>query len=580
MTATKLCPQCGTEYDDEQRFCPRDGSTLRRRDAAADLVGQIVADRYHVIRKLGEGGMGQVYLAEHVKMGRRSALKVMHPAMGADADAISRFNREATNASRISHPNVCAIYDFGETPEGMIWLAMEYVDGEPLTALVERSGALPAPRAAEIARQTAEALDAAHELGIVHRDLKPDNIMVARGRDGADVVKVVDFGIAKAANADSQKVTKTGLIVGTPEYMSPEQLAGDPVDARSDIYALGLVAFNMLTGALPFPSETVQEAMIMRLTERPRTLAETRAAAHWPPALQAALDHALAREAAARPAAASAFARELVAATRAMPETALADAGTQVVAAPGAVPATRVADAAPRAGSLSAPAAAGRTAAPRRVALVAAMLVSLLGAAGAAVVLRRSGGAAGDTAAATAPTLALSGVADSSRIEPPRAEDSGASSTSSVAAADSAAVRPPGREPEAPASSMAALPSRSGAAAPAPHDEPTPPPSRDVRAELRRMMRVVDDAMEGDPTEPATRAALREVFRESEPLLPRSASDADIDRVDAAFVRAAAHGLLAGSSSETCAMLEGILGREGNLVRASRIAKLHAAFCS
>ncbi|HEX6058275.1 MAG TPA: protein kinase [Gemmatimonadaceae bacterium] len=575
----KLCPQCGTEYDDEQRFCPRDGSTLRRRDAAADLVGQIVADRYHVIRKLGEGGMGQVYLAEHVKMGRRSALKVMHPAMGADADAISRFNREATNASRITHPNVCAIYDFGETPEGMIWLAMEYVDGEPLTALVERRGALPAPRAAEIARQAAEALDAAHELGIVHRDLKPDNIMVARGRDGADVVKVVDFGIAKAGNAESQKVTKTGLIVGTPEYMSPEQLAGDPVDARSDIYALGLVAFNMLTGALPFPSETVQEAMIMRLTERPRTLAETRAATRWPPALQTALDHALAREATARPATATAFARELVAAASAMPESALADVGTQVLASPGAVPATRVADASlPRVASATAPAAPGSRS-RRRGALVAVALVSLLGAGGAAVVLRGDGGEAGDAAVGAAPTLALSGVADSIRVASP-AGDSGAASATPAATADSAAARSLGRDRRSSFSSPAAVPPDTGSAAPAPQDEPASPPSRDVRAELRRMKRVVDDAMEGNPTEPATRAALREVFRESEPLLPRSASDTDIDRVDAAYVRAAAHGLLAGSSSETCAMLERIRGREGNLVRASEIAKLHAAFCS
>jgi eukaryotic-like serine/threonine-protein kinase len=230
-----MCPQCGTEYPANARFCEVDGTALRTTDGHQDLVGSIVAERYHVMQKLGEGGMGQVYLAEHMKMGRKSALKVMHPGMVKDVDAISRFNREAANASRISHPNVCAIYDFGETSDGLIFLAMEFVDGPSLTKVIEQAGALSPKRAAEIVRQTGDALAVAHDLGIVHRDLKPDNIMIAMTRDGGDLVKVVDFGIAKAANSDAQKVTKTGLVIGTPEYMSPEQLAGDNLDGRSDI---------------------------------------------------------------------------------------------------------------------------------------------------------------------------------------------------------------------------------------------------------------------------------------------------------------------------------------------------------
>jgi serine/threonine-protein kinase len=177
------------------------------------------------MKKLGQGGMGQVYLVEHVKMGRKSALKVMHPGMVKDVDAISRFNREAANASRISHANVAAVYDFGETPEGVIYLAMEFVDGPPLTKIVEETGGLTPERAVEITRQTAQALAVAHDMGIVHRDLKPDNIMIAKTRDGDDLVKVVDFGIAKASGNAAQKVTKTGHVVGTPDYMSPEQLA-------------------------------------------------------------------------------------------------------------------------------------------------------------------------------------------------------------------------------------------------------------------------------------------------------------------------------------------------------------------
>jgi eukaryotic-like serine/threonine-protein kinase len=342
--ARKTCPQCSTEYDVEQRFCPRDGASLRAANAVNDLVGEVVADRYLITQKLGEGGMGQVYLAEHVRMGRKSAVKVMHPAMVHDADAIGRFNREASNASRINHPNVAAIYDFGETPEGLIYLAMEYVDGEPLTKLVAREGALAPARAAEIVRQTGEALAVAHDLGIVHRDLKPDNIMITRDRDGRDCVKVVDFGIAKAAagEAQKQKVTKTGLVVGTPEFMSPEQLAGDPLDGRSDIYALGLVAFNMMTGALPFPSETAQESMIMRLTDRPRTLAEMRGDVVWPAEVQLVVDRALARDARERYQSAAEFGRDLVRAAALQAPAAGTGAGTRVIGS-ASLPPTRVA---------------------------------------------------------------------------------------------------------------------------------------------------------------------------------------------------------------------------------------------
>ena len=311
----KICPVCSTEYPDDIRFCQNDGTTLRAAAPATSLVGQVIADRYHVVKKLGEGGMGQVYLAEHVKMGRRSAIKVMNPSLTHDPDAVARFNREAANASRITHPNVCAVYDFGETPDGLIYLAMEFVEGEPLTALLGRDGALPYPRATRIFHQVADALQAAHDLGIVHRDLKPDNIMLTKGRDGADVVKVVDFGIAKAVGGDEagQKVTKTGLVVGTPEFMSPEQLSGDKLDGRSDLYSLGLVLFRMLTGKLPFEGTSVQETMIKRLTDEPITLAVSRPDLAFPPGLQAVLDAALTRSPLDRYQSAAKFATDVTA---------------------------------------------------------------------------------------------------------------------------------------------------------------------------------------------------------------------------------------------------------------------------
>ena len=186
----------------------------------------------------------------------------------------------------------------------------------------------------------------AHDAGIVHRDLKPDNIMVAKNRDGSDLVKVVDFGIAKASSSDAQKETKTGMVVGTPEYMSPEQLAGDKLDGRSDLYSLGLVAFNCLTGMLPFAAETAQEAMIMRLTDKPRSLAAVRPDLSWPAALQATLDRALVRDVDDRYKSAAQFGREFSAAIADMPMTQAVEAGTMVMGAQAAakepVPETRI----------------------------------------------------------------------------------------------------------------------------------------------------------------------------------------------------------------------------------------------
>ena len=448
----KTCPQCGKEYDAQTKFCPTDGSTLRSPSGSGDdIIGSIIADRYHVIRKLGEGGMGQVYLAEHVKMGRMSAIKVMTPALVHDSDAVGRFNREAANASRINHPNIAAIYDFGETSDGLIYLAMEFVEGESLTRMCEALGALDAPRAAEIARQVASALEAAHERGIVHRDLKPDNIMISRGRDGAPLVKVVDFGIAKAAEGAGQKVTRTGLVVGTPEYMSPEQLTGDTLDGRSDLYALALVTFNMLTGTLPFTGQTTQEALLKRLTDRPLTLAEARPDLYWSPELQAVLDRALSRLAQDRYQHASEFGSAIVAAVADMRRGEPLQAPTQVIsgdtsraetsgaatiapaASPIAATTPSAATAAPPS-SAAAPPSAPRSARERFFvpALLAAALVVVVGG---AMMLRRARAARAVNVASTqtvdsaasglgAPTAPSAPASKSSASIPPAASDS------------------------------------------------------------------------------------------------------------------------------------------------------------
>ena len=291
----KVCPVCEGEWPDDTKFCPDDGSALRSGSKSRDLIGTLIAERYQVIDKLGEGGMGAVYLAEHVKMGLKVAIKVLPTALADDVGSVARFNREAKNAARIKHPNACAIHDFGETPEGLVYLAMEYVEGETLTQLLQREGAVSATRAASILLQCCDALRSAHDLGIVHRDLKPDNIMVTRTRDGGDFVKVVDFGIAKAVMDDEgQTLTQSGFLVGTPEYMSPEQVSGDVLDGRSDVYSLALVLFRMLTGSTPFKANTPQESFAKRLAGSPLKLVEVAPGVEFPSGLQALMDRALA----------------------------------------------------------------------------------------------------------------------------------------------------------------------------------------------------------------------------------------------------------------------------------------------
>lgn len=299
------------------------------------LVGQLLADRYRIERELGEGAMGTVYLGEHLRFGRLDAIKVLHAGMDRDREATERFLRGARNASRINHPNVCTVYDFGESDDGVQFLAMEYVEGETLADILEREGSLPLARAAEIVRQTASALDAAHELGIVHRDLKPGNVMVARTRDGRDRVKVVDFDIAKgSAEGEGAEVTRTGFVVGTPEYMSPEQLIGDPLDGRSDTYSLALLFVRTLTGRLPARAASTQDLMVERLTQDPLPLTEVAPELDVPPGVQAALDHALQRRREDRPPTAGAFAAALVSATPGAAGTGAATAGGAEAGAP------------------------------------------------------------------------------------------------------------------------------------------------------------------------------------------------------------------------------------------------------
>ncbi|MGZ8414499.1 MAG: protein kinase domain-containing protein, partial [Gemmatirosa sp.] len=367
---SKICPVCGTTYSDANAFCPADGTTLRAAEVTADLIGSVVADRYLVTDLLGEGGMGKVYLARHVRLPQQAAIKVLRHNMLKDAAAVARFTREAASASRIDHDRVARVYDFGETDDGTVYLAMEFVPGRTLKKLLLDTGPLEPRRAALLVRQIAEGMDAAHRLGIVHRDLKPDNVIIVEDADGSERAKVVDFGIAKALGADEPGagLTQAGYVVGTPEFMSPEQLLGGQVDARSDVYALAIIAYQCLTGGFPFDTTTPERVMTARLTEAPRTLAYAQPAMGWPEEVQAVLDAGLARDVEGRPASAGTFARALSAAiehwrpaspgVRPLVTPAL---GAPVIEAP---PASAPVPPAPAASKPVAPASAAASAAP------------------------------------------------------------------------------------------------------------------------------------------------------------------------------------------------------------------------
>ena len=250
---------------------------------------------------LGVGGMGEVYLAKHRFLERDVAVKILHRGRVHDPSELVRFNRTAVHAGTIVDDHVAQIYDFGETNDGLVYLAMEYVPGDTITRMIRKEGPFEPQRVAELTRQVAKGLDAAHAKGIIHRDLKPDNIMVMRDRHGHEMVKIVDFGIAKALGQATHDLTHTGAIIGTLLYMSPEQLAGSALDRRSDLYSLALVVFHMLTAELPFTGSTPEELIYARFdTAGLRPLATVRPTVPWPGTVQAVMDRALARDLSSR----------------------------------------------------------------------------------------------------------------------------------------------------------------------------------------------------------------------------------------------------------------------------------------
>ncbi len=278
------CSECGRRNPADARFCnacgrrlhhtgTMEGQGLGAEDAsplvADPLVGRLVADRYRIVELVGRGGMGVVYKAEHVHIGKFVALKLLHGELGAHRSVARRFRREAEAASRLSSPHTVQIFDYGES-DGLIYIAMEYIDGEDLGRLLERKGQIPYPRAARICAQIASAAAEAHAQGVVHRDLKPENVMVSPTLGHPDFVKVLDFGLAKLREeeADALTLTRAGHIVGTPYYMAPEQIRGEAVGPATDIYAIGAILYRCVAGVPPFTGNSPMNVLTKHLTER------------------------------------------------------------------------------------------------------------------------------------------------------------------------------------------------------------------------------------------------------------------------------------------------------------------------
>jgi tRNA A-37 threonylcarbamoyl transferase component Bud32 len=301
---TRRCPSCGESYPLDFLVCPKDASTLELQNAgdADPMIGEVLAGAFCLTRLLGSGGMGRVYEAEHVRLPKRYAVKVLHERLAHHKEAMGRFEREAQAVASIADEHVLDVVDVVRAKDQRPCIVSELLTGEDLGDMLDRVGKVPLPTAITIARQVCRGLAAAHAAGVVHRDLKPSNLFLVERDDGAIHVKILDFGVAKVI--DGAHLTRTGMVVGTPAYMAPEQARGSAgVDERADVYAVGAVLYRMLTGQPPFPEDEDPTRALTRLLKedppRPRSIAGA-----IPAGVESVIQRAMARAPLDRPASA------------------------------------------------------------------------------------------------------------------------------------------------------------------------------------------------------------------------------------------------------------------------------------
>ncbi|MFZ9887356.1 MAG: serine/threonine-protein kinase, partial [Myxococcota bacterium] len=269
------CVVCSTEIREDARFCPSCGAEQPRAastDPSDDpFIGQVVNRNFRIESLLGVGGMGKVYKARQLSLDKTVVIKILHDKFRDDPQLVQRFQREAKAASRLNHPNSIQVIDFGQDEHNTLFMAQEFLEGVDLFTVLRREGPLPKERLARIMMQVCSALAEAHENNVIHRDLKPENIMVEDRRGQRDFVKVLDFGIAKIQDPDEkgQALTQAGMVCGTPEYMSPEQARGMALDARSDLYSVGVLVYQLATGELPFQADTPIGIVTKHILEQP-----------------------------------------------------------------------------------------------------------------------------------------------------------------------------------------------------------------------------------------------------------------------------------------------------------------------
>jgi serine/threonine-protein kinase len=297
QSPSKVCPKCGTRYDAGAAFCQKDGAILHLSEEERDpRIGQTLLDQFRIEEKIGAGGMGSVYRARQTTVGRDVAIKILHPDLASNADAVRRFQREARISTALDHANVVRVFLFGQLPDGSLYLVMELLRGRPLADLLRVEPRMPITRALHILGQVCDGVGEAHEQGIVHRDVKPENVMlVTKGRD-PDYVKVLDFGIARILRHDEQTMaTQAGLVFGTARYISPEGAAGEQTDARSDVYSLGVLGYQLLCGETPFDASTPVTLLMKHIHEPPPHLKSRPGGAQVPDAIADVIMRALSK---------------------------------------------------------------------------------------------------------------------------------------------------------------------------------------------------------------------------------------------------------------------------------------------